>query len=342
MNNSNQVKKKIFSLFSQNLEWVKEHPLISFNPNFTNGYICPLCFEVFFEDDLSASKKNHLTLEDIPPKSLGGKPLALTCKNCNSKSGHELDIHLLNRLQEIDSHLFLKNSKANATYELNGNKINGIVEIDQNRSVKLHLQTNRSNPIESRKLIKDLFPPVITNKVFKTPNFNLELHKRSNENRAEVAVLRIAYLLAYATFGNSFLINSGLFKVREQILNPDKEILQKPYWIIYDFPKEAEGINIIIQPKELRSFLVIFNLVTKSQSRQIAIALPGPSKNGLKIYDYIKNNLCTERGGELNRCTLKHIPQKDYLKIKDYAFACNWFWQEWTKDEYKPTITLKH
>jgi hypothetical protein len=341
MNKSNQdKKKKIFSLFSQNLEWVKEEPTISFNPDFSNGYICPLCFEVFFEEDLDISKKNYLTLEDIPPKSLGGKPLALTCKNCNSKSGHELDIHLLNRLQELDSELFLKNSKANVTIELNGNKINGIVDIDQKGKVILDLQPNRSNPIETRKLMKDLFPPVITKEVFETPKINYKLHKRSKESRADVALLRIAYLIAYSTFGNSFLINGGLFKVREQILNPDKEILPKPYWIKYDFPKEAEGINLIIQPKELRCFLVIFNLVTKSQSRQIAIVLPGPSKNGLQIYEYIKQNLCAEEGESLH-FTLEHIPKIDYLKKKNYAFACNWYWQEWTKDDHIPSMPLK-
>jgi hypothetical protein len=89
-------KEKIFKLFSQNLEWVKEHPSIRFKPDFSNGYICPLCFETFFEKDLDATLENYLTLEDIPPKSLGGKPLALTCKKCNSRSGHELDVHLLN------------------------------------------------------------------------------------------------------------------------------------------------------------------------------------------------------------------------------------------------------
>ncbi len=239
MAGSNREKKrKIFRLFSQNLEWVKEHPSISFKPDFSDGYICPLCFDVFFEKDIETTENNFLTLEDIPPKSLGGKPLALTCKFCNSKSGHELDAHLLNRLLELDSRQFSPNSKSETTFELNGNTVNGVFEVNSEGTVKFNLQTNLSNPLEADKFIRDLIPPrTIYNPIFhpdklfdegfKTPTFNLKPKRTAQERRAEVALLRIAYLLAYATFGNGFYINSGLYKVREQILNPDKEILPK-------------------------------------------------------------------------------------------------------------------
>jgi hypothetical protein len=342
-------KRKLFRLFSENLEWVKEHPSISFNPDFSNGYICPLCFDVFFEKNLEPTTTNYLTLEDIPPKSLGGKPLALTCKSCNSKSGHELDAHLLNRLLELDSHQFSPNSKTETTFELNGNRVNGIVEIDSKGTLKLDLQTSRSNPKEADKFIKDLIPPrTIYNPLFypdklfdegiKTPTFNLKFKRVSQERRAEIALLRIAYLLAYATFGSGFYINGGLYRVREQILNPEKDILPKVYWIKYEFPKKLEGINIITLPKELRCFLVIFNLETKSQKRQFAIVLPGPSEPSIKVYDFIEQELCVGDGTTFLNGMTEHIPARDYLKNKDYAFASNWFWQEYTKPDYKPNL----
>src|SRR5690348_10203246 len=110
MNKSKRKKLALFKLFSQNLDWVKEHPSIRFEPDFSKGYICPLCFDVFYEKDLDDSLTNHLTLEDIPPDALGGKPLALTCKKCNSRSGHELDAHLLKNLLIADAKMFLPNS----------------------------------------------------------------------------------------------------------------------------------------------------------------------------------------------------------------------------------------
>lgn len=186
MNKSKKKKLAIFKLFSQNLEWIKEYPSISFKPDFTDGYICPLCFDVFFEKDLDNIHPNPLTFEDIPPKSLGGKPLALTCKKCNSKSGHELDIHLLNNLLQTDAKMFLPNSKAETTFELYGNKVNGVIEIDETGALKLDLQSQRSNPKQSEQFMKDMFPPrTIYNPVFypnelfgddyKTPTFQVQL-----------------------------------------------------------------------------------------------------------------------------------------------------------------------
>ena len=342
-------REKIFKLFSQNLEWVKEHPSIRFEPDFSNGYICPLCFETFFEKDLNPTLDNHLTLEDIPPKSLGGKPMALTCKKCNSTSGHELDIHLLNNLLETDSKQFLPHSRTKATFELNGNKVNGFLSVDEKGKLTIDLQTKRSNPDQAKKFKSDLIPPrTIYNPIFyldkmfdsglKTPTFQMKLNELSNERRAEIALLRVAYLIAYATLGNGFLINGGLFKVREQLLNPDKEILPKVFWLKYDFPKEMEGVNIITVPKELRCFLIIFSLRTKSSSRQFGIALPGPGEPGIKVYDFITNELCKGDGTTFLNIMSEHIPEENYLKDKNYAFIGNWYWQEYNKDDYKPRL----
>jgi hypothetical protein len=342
MSKNTNKKFGLFKRFSQNLEWVKEHPSVKFEPDFSNGIICPLCFEVYFEKDLDNKLKNHLTLEDMPPKSLGGKPLALTCKSCNNKSGHDLDAHLFEKLLTIDVKSFLPNSKAQTTFELNGNKVNGILEVDNKGTMKLNLQTNRSNPTQSSQFMKDMFPPrTIHNPIFypdkifendnKSPTFQMQIKDTANERRAEVALLRIGYLLAFATLGNGFLINGGLYVVREQILNPDKEILPRVFWLKYQFPKEFEGVNIISLPKELQSFLVVFNLKTASQTRQIAIVLPGPSTTSINVYDYILEKLCVGDGTTFQSITLEHIPKENYLEKKELTFASNMYWKEYTK-----------
>ncbi|MFV7235346.1 hypothetical protein [Flavobacterium sp. ZB4R12] len=348
---TNEIRKIIFNLFSQNLEWVKENPSISFRPDFMNGYICPLCFEVFFEKDLDITLENHLTLEDIPPKTLGGHPQALTCKKCNNESGKELDIHLLNRLLDIDSKAFLPNSKTAATYEINGFKMNGVFEFDKNGKAILNFQPKHSNPKDADSFMADLFPPkTIYNPLFllnrelvdesRSPSFNIQPKQRlkADERRSEIALLRIAYLIAFSTLGNGFLINAGLYKVREQILNPDKSILPKPFWINYDFPKEMEGINIITLPKELRSFLIVFSLKTNSKSRRFAIVLPGPSDPGIKVYDYIEKYICTGHGSESVNFTTEHLPKFDYLNKDEYTFGGHQFWDKYTADDYKPNL----
>lgn len=338
--NANQKKKHtLFKLFSRNLEYVKSHPEIKFKPDFENGYICPLCFEVFFEKDLINSKQNFLTLEDIPPKSLGGKVRALTCKKCNSIGGHTLDNNLLKRLTEIDFQSFLPNSETKTTFSFNDNKVNGKVNIDKDGTFIIDLDTKRSDPKESEQFLKDVFPPKtiynpihkLLNPEFKEPEykseqFNFKKIEKSDEKKSEIALLRIAYLKAFSIFGYGFLINGYFHRIREQIQNPDKNILNPVFWIKYEFPDEMLGVNIIKEPKELRSFLIIFNLETKSSKRQFAICLPGPTEPGIKIYENIEKLLCSGNG--FVNIETEHINENELLTKKGYEMAATYCWNK--------------
>src|SRR5688572_28923397 len=51
-------------------------------------YVCPLCVRGLRADALAA---RLLSIEHVPPRSVGGKPLTLTCKECNSRAGHTVD-----------------------------------------------------------------------------------------------------------------------------------------------------------------------------------------------------------------------------------------------------------
>jgi hypothetical protein len=57
----------------------------------TDRYRCPLCLKDFKRED--AKSGDALTLEDVPPANMGGKPLVLTCRRCNSSAGAALDSH---------------------------------------------------------------------------------------------------------------------------------------------------------------------------------------------------------------------------------------------------------
>jgi hypothetical protein len=114
--------------------------------------------------------------------------------------------------------------------------------------------------------------------------------------------------------------------------------LPKVFWIKYIFPKEYEGINIIVLPKELRSFLVVFSLKTASQTRQFAIVLPGPSTPGLNVYDFITNRLCVGDGSQSIQAVIERLPKMDYLRKIEHSLACHWYWQDYTNENYKPNF----
>src|SRR5215203_2085112 len=61
-------------------------------PELPRCYRCPLCGRRFFR---AALDEDLLTIEHAPPEALGGTGIALTCRDCNSTSGHKLDAEML-------------------------------------------------------------------------------------------------------------------------------------------------------------------------------------------------------------------------------------------------------
>src|SRR5450759_3554981 len=74
------------------------------------AYVCPLFGEVVTEDQWLANP-DLLSDEHVPPEALGGRVLCLTCKKCNSRSGHTIDSEATKRLR---LHRFAR-SKSDAT-----------------------------------------------------------------------------------------------------------------------------------------------------------------------------------------------------------------------------------
>jgi hypothetical protein len=59
-----------------------------------HGYLCPICLRQYAIEDV--------TEDHVPPKSLGGSVLCLTCGSCNSTAGHALDAASLSFRNSLD------------------------------------------------------------------------------------------------------------------------------------------------------------------------------------------------------------------------------------------------
>ncbi len=135
--------------------------------------------------------------------------------------------------------------------------------------------------------------------------------------------------MAFSILGYSLLINSSLFKVRKQILNPDEKVFPGIYWFKYDFPDALRGINLIKSPKDLRCFLIIFDLKTKSKKRQFSIALPGPSLPGIKVYENIEKIMCNDSDDKYIQLEIEHLNDIDFVKEIKNVWDAYWFWQKY-------------
>ena len=93
MRNAQSKRKRLgrmFEAYASNLS--------SFAPSLQNIFGCPLCFRGFTRDALESE---GLTEEHIISRELGGRLITITCKECNSQGGSELDVELVNEFSAL-------------------------------------------------------------------------------------------------------------------------------------------------------------------------------------------------------------------------------------------------
>jgi hypothetical protein len=65
-----------------------------FRPDWANQYVCPVCLVPFGETAVEGPVV-ELPEEHVPPESLGGRSICLTCRSCNSTAGSTIDKQML-------------------------------------------------------------------------------------------------------------------------------------------------------------------------------------------------------------------------------------------------------
>ena len=277
MTDRKKRRKLIFDRYSENLIYLKSNDVIDIELKYDRTYICPICFNQFFEKSLDQTVENPLSFEDAPPKSLGGKANILTCKECNNTCGYEIDKHLTERMQELDHHKFLPNAEFTAKFEVDGNTIQGKITIDDNGTMTVYHIDKNNNPIKLQDYIKKAKKDIV---------INLKIDKKQvNPINLQVALLKTGYLLIFEKFGYSLILDQTYDRVRKQLLNPEEIIYPLDFWLKAPLPKEICGVPFIIE-KGLESICPIFLLKTKSSERVFMTIIP---LNHKPIEDIIGN-----------------------------------------------------
>lgn len=332
---SKKIKKRIlFDIYSNNLS--------DFKTNFKSnnimpsefGLYCPLCTQHYDEN-----RYDQLTLEHNPPNSLGGKDNILTCKNCNNTAGSKIDHEILLALNELDLMGFKPNAsiKTQLRNKSTGEKgVNATISLGSEGQFNINI-SSANNPV-----VKDAFLnsfeyeynsglPLISDFEFagliKKLNFDFKKPNKRNERLASIGLLKIAYLIGFEKLGHAFLFGMHMEIIRSQIKNPEKEIITNPFWIHNNYIDDLLGVNVITKPKELKSFLIVFDLQTKSDTYRIGISIPGYDPNDIDVYNNIKRLLC-QGEGEVNIETNSYLNKEFNIKNENSSLVPIAFWEE--------------
>lgn len=258
-------RRNIFDTYSANLHLLAHNGIIDIQLRYPNTYICPICLEQFSEEALNQDSNNPLTLEDAPPKSLGGKANVLTCKACNNKCGSNLDYHLAQQLNEKDWREFRPGVEFDAHFEKDGRTIQGRVRVGLNGDAKVtHLDVN-NNPLKLRE-------HVMTTK--HGDGVSIKFKKSKVEpDKIKLALLKTAYLLTFRKYGYAFILDNVYDRIRNQLRNPENVIYPLDFWFNAPFPTDIVGSPFITE-KGLEAIFTTFVLKTKFSERMFSAVIP--------------------------------------------------------------------
>lgn len=245
-------------------------------------YCCPLCKKIF---NFQSLEEGVLTLEHAPPEKVGGKPLALTCKECNSISGYSIDAAVVNRDRMLEAAKAITGQNIN--YEGSASMKMG----DESINIKLLVKEGSVS----------LIPPQKTNdpkklKKYKTYLMNLNKQQKGNGEKftitpraryhlkhSKIGDLKAAFIICFALFGYTYILDKKLIPVREQILNYKSEIIDQ-FWITSD-PKIKQKYFVCLLDTPISAIVVKLDMST--------IILPwfdGPENLYQYLKKYIKND----------------------------------------------------
>jgi len=295
MSKGEDKRQAIFNAYKDNLNLLIDNGFVTGDKDL---YLCPICLQPHAD----INSNDPLTLEDAPPKSLGGSANTLTCKSCNNTAGHKIDFHLTERLREIDSGKFIPGTETSVKVNINGETFQGKITVAEDGTMTMFHSKKNNHPDKLYKSMEEVKGGNIINMDF--------LKSRVIPENLEYALLKTGYLMMFERFGYSLLLDNCFDIVRQQLKNPEERVYPEGFWFSPPYPKSMTGVYFICD-KGLECFVALFNLDTGNTERMFGTLLP----LSLNSISEVVANLNKKFRDEGSQITLTLYPlEQDNLK----------------------------
>lgn len=204
------LKTRLMKVFADNLQF--------FFPHFTHHFMCPICLQVL---DI-VRDENEITKAHLIPKVAGGAFVTLLCRPCNSRAGAKQDKpfgELLRLYKEGED--ILKTKLKERSFAIDGLKTNGHWDLAEDGGLTFYIYSNRNSPRRLEALLQHFANRPAESRV----RFNIPL--LANTRYVNLGYLTMAYLFYFAYFGYSWVLQSHLHQVRQQIMYPDEQFINE-------------------------------------------------------------------------------------------------------------------
>lgn len=219
-----------------------------FWPDLPRCYVCPLCGKGYLP---AALQLGALTLEHAPPRGMGGREVALTCRSCNNRAGHTLDAEMIARESQLDFLLDTMDRPLPGFYEVGGERVNANIQRGPG-GIHIAPREANNNPDVYHRVTRRVAD------MQQDETFKLELARGFRQQPAIYGLLRAAYLVAFAALGYLYSFSPQLRTVRQQLANTDTATLKVFSSTVPSATKDARLILLVEEPSWLHSLAIQF------------------------------------------------------------------------------------
>jgi len=273
-----------------------------------NTFICPICLKTFDILDY-----DNITIEHVPPEKLGGRPLLLTCKDCNNVCGSNLDVYLINEIRNSYSLRNFTSKTHKATLHVDDMSINACATFRNDSELHFCIDEKKNNP----HTISSIKEGLEANNTFDKISANINIsEQKSDSRRAAIAILKSAYLLAFSHLGYKYILHSNLELIRKQVLFPEEDIFNGKFILSnerYIPVNLSDGIYLItLNGSNLYGVILTFKAKGEDFTHRTLVALPHPEDKDGSVY--------VEKMRE-NKKSIPIISIKAHLSVNNLAIC---------------------
>lgn len=274
-----ELREHLFNVYSANLAHCFQ--------GVEDTFLCPFCLNTFGREAIQGDSK-EVILAHCVQESLGGRLVTLACAGCDCPAGHEIDVHLVNRLQTTE--FFNGTSPRSQRVWVNtvGQRVRADFSIRKGEKGRFetHIKIDGKNSPPGQ--WQEMKEAMVNGDALQHP---LSMTQRGqmcfNMDVSRVALLRSAYLLMFQKFGYSYVLHDNLARLRQQFEKPNEAIVTgRPVVSLSpdSFPRST--VVVVTEPAGFNAFLPVLVFRTAGGSRwAFGVFMPGLDADAGSIYE---------------------------------------------------------
>ena len=225
-------------------------------------YPCPICLTPF---PVEALADKRLSAEHVPPKSVGGRELLLTCTVCNNSAGTKLDADAKTKEDVRIAMAGMLGRPHRIKAMIGGLRVNGELHTSGGQySLQIPPRINKPGTNEA-----------LRNVVRAGAQLTVQ-HESFSELGAKISWLRSGYLALFAVAGYKLSLDPAMQIVRKQILECDERRM-------ITFTSEAQQDIPLTERRILRVLAPQWHLGWAVQFGRYFVQFPSPGD--VSFYD---------------------------------------------------------